>query len=381
MAWTTPKKLAEILGIGPEQVRRRAVKGIIRRKHDGTRYLYEMPESTGPVIEDEEEHEEPEEKKNHSCYIPSRDLYLVTKENRRRPQIVDGWLGRAILDVEKRKLEAVSDIHLTKPPRLPKLKLKGREGGFSAVIGLTDFHFGKLADEATGGNWNMKEARAMLMDKTEHAINTVLRFGQPDEFILPVGSDYFNADTDQGTTTRGTSVDNAATFQAMFKNGVQLFIDVVESLRAVANVVLIYMPGNHDRTASLALHEVLRAAYKDAQDVTLSESLDERQYVKIGSTLAAFHHGDKVRMNKIGALMASEAAEQWGQTEHRIAFSGHLHHEKTIETESGVICVQMPSLSDHDRYHQRAGFTTSRRSLAAYIICKNKGLIGQLNII
>jgi len=376
--WLTRDEAARVLGVGPEAVRRRALKGVYTRKWCGTarRHLYNIGAApTAP------EPERRAQQQSIACYIPARDIYLVTKDGRRRPQIVDGWLGRAILDVERDTIASIDNIKIEKPVRLPRLKVKGKEGGFSVVVGLTDFHFGKLGDAASNADWNMDKARAVLMSTCEQAINTALRFGQPEEFILPVGSDFLNADTDQGTTTQGTGVDNAGTWQVMFTRGVQLFSDVCECLRAVAPVRLLYMPGNHDRTSSLALMQVMRATYNGADDVTLSEGLTERQYVEIGSTLAAFHHGDKIKMQKIGQIMSVEASEAWGRAEHKVAFSGHLHHERVIETDSGVICVQMPSLSDHDRYHHRGGYVSSRRSLGLYIIDHVDGLVGQLNAV
>lgn len=377
-SWLPAGEAAAALGITRENLRRKAVAGKRRRKQIGGTpnflYFVEKPSSV-PNIDKEEKTE------GIACYMPARDYYMVSKDGRRRPQIIEGWIGRKILEIENKKFEGMESIDIKKPPRLPRLNIKAKDGGFSVCVGLTDFHFGKFGGAESGDHYNREIARERLMSKCEELINLVLRFGQPDQWVIPVGSDFFNFDDDAGNTTKGTGVDSDSTFQTMFTEGVQLFTDFVEALRCIcSNVSLVFMPGNHDRTSSLALLQIVKAIFKDSPDVRIYDEPRERQYLLIGSTLIGFTHGDGARIADMPALMSSEARELW-HAKHKIVFTGHLHHERVLETKSGVMCYQMPSLAGHDRYHYRGGWTTSRKSIAVYLIDPNAGVIGQLNAV
>ncbi len=375
--WLPLKEAAEKLGIQRNTLKKQGVRGKVERKkvEGQNKYLYLVKKPTSvPSVE-----------KNHSegiaCYLPDRDYYMVSKDGRRRPQIIEGWIGRKILEIEDKKFASIKEIRIKKPVRMPRLKIKSKKGGFSVCVGLTDFHFGKFGGPESNDEYNREIARERLLRKCEEIINLVLRFGQPDSWIIPIGSDFFHYDTDGTTTTRGTPQDSDGTYQSMFREGVQLFTDFVESLRCVcSNVTLVFMPGNHDRTSSLALLEIMKAIFRESPDVMILDEPRERQYTTVGNTLIGFTHGDGARVSDLPAIMSHEAREMWA-AKNKIIFTGHLHHERVLETKSGVICYQMPSLAGHDRYHYRGGYTTSRKSIAVYLIDAEEGCIGQLNAI
>ena len=159
--------------------------------------------------------------------------------------------------------------------------------------------------------------------------------------------------------------------------GCELAREHIDLLRQVAPVRVTFMAGNHDRHSAVALMMYLSAYYKDTDDITVISSPKTRQYLTYGSTLLGFTHGDKVRADKLGPIMSSEAREDWGLNPHHVWFHGHLHHQTLVERD-GCTIIQLPSLAGHDRYHYRGGYTINNPGLAAHIIDKEHGLVGSL---
>ena len=260
---------------------------------------------------------------------------------------------------------------------VPRLILPKSVSPYALVVCPTDFHWGKhgWADEG-GQTYNFEEARLRLMQKTQSLISRLP--ASPEKVFVGAGSDWFHVDNDAGTTTRGTPQDMCASPAEILISGCKLAREHIDLLRQVAPVEIVMMAGNHDRHSTLALMMYLSAAYENAPDVKITITARNRRYIIYGDTLLGFTHGDGMnKKTSLAALMAVEAREQWGLTSHKVWFHGHLHHQRLTEND-GCLVVQMPSLAGHDRWHSRAGYTTSTAGLAAYFIDSNEGYIGSL---
>ena len=385
MGWHRAGEAARLLGVSsPEALRKRGRRGTTERKWDGIRgcYLYYVEDGSRESVLDDIEllYKEEEEEKavDIGHYDAQRDVYVI-KTQKRRPRIIEGWIYRHIRKIEGDKMQ-IETIKVEPPPRLPKLRLKAEQDPFAVVCTPTDFHYGKYGwSVETNTGYSREEARTLLMQRTDDLLSLIAKYGQPERIYVGVGSDWFHIDTPQATTTKGTPQDTDGTFAQIFSEGCQLFIDFVEMLRTFGpQINLIFMPGNHDRTASLGLMTLLKHMYKEAEDVVCSAPLTDRQYMTYGSSLICITHGDGCRATDLPGIMAYEAAADWGEAEHRMVFSGHLHHQQ-VKEHKGVMLYQMPSLSGTDRWHHRKGFVGSKRVLSAYIIDRDKGCIGQLN--
>lgn len=261
--------------------------------------------------------------------------------------------------------------------QVPKLKLPVAPSSYALVVCPTDFHWGKGGwEDEVGETYNFEEARKRLMEKTESLVSRLP--SAPDKIYLGAGSDWFHVDNDQGTTTRGTPQDMCGSPAEILITGCKLAREHIDLMRQIAPVEIVMMAGNHDRHSTIGLMMYLSAAYEHCDDVTVTISSFNRRYLTYGKTLLGFTHGDSTkRTNGLAGLMAVEAKKQWGQTDHRVWFHGHLHHQRLTEKD-GCLVVQMPSLAGHDRYHARAGYTTSTAGLAAYLIDHKEGYIGSL---
>jgi len=387
MAWYKAADASRILGISsPEALRKRGRRGTVKRKWDSLQnaYLYFVEDNSRESVLDDIEalHKDDERNEAHKAdigyYDAPRDVYVI-KTDKRRPRIIEGWIYRHIRTIEGERLP-VQDIKIEPPPRLPRLKLKKDQDPFAVCCTPTDFHYGKYGwSVETNTGYSRDEARTLLMQRTDDLLGIVSRYGQPEVMYVGVGSDWFHIDTDHNTTTKGTAQDSDGTYAQIFSEGCQLFIDFVEMLRSFCpSINLVFMPGNHDRTSSLGLMTLLSHMYKDTEGVSTTTKVTERQYMTYGNSLICITHGDGCRSADLPGIMAYEAAQEWGEAEHRMVFSGHLHHQQ-VKEHKGVMLYQMGSLSGTDRWHHRKGFVGGRRVLSAYIIDRERGCVGQLD--
>lgn len=277
--------------------------------------------------------------------------------------------------------EFLSLLSETKAAVPPKLDLKPAKRPYAAVVGLSDFHWGKYSD--AGENWEQFDreiAAKRLFACTDDVLSRMAQFGTPEKLYVPVGSDFFQMDTQQGTTTRGTVQDMDGTPAEILVSGCEFMVSWVNRLRQICPVELVLMSGNHDRHSGLALLLYLDAYYRTSIDVTVNRVRTPRVYTRYGENLIGFVHGDKVGKTKdLAGLMAREAKEDWSAS-HRTIYTGHLHYEKTeTDTSYGVTRRQLPSLSGPDRWHAASGYVGAPKSLPLYLHDKEKGLVAVIH--
>ena len=275
-------------------------------------------------------------------------------------------IGQSLLNTEKRK------------KKVKRLKFRNPEFDYCAVIGLSDFHWGKYSDAATNGEaYDRSIARKRLFDATGDLLGKLQLFGRPEYILVPVGSDFFHVDTYQHTTTKGTPGDVDGSYMELVQSGFQLVENWIDSLRKIAPVKIVMMAGNHDRSTGFSLLLYLEALYRHCKDVDVCLDRQPRVYHRYGKNLIGFVHGDAVKKTKdLAGLMANEAPG-WSECPQRTVYTGHLHNEVT-ETEFGVVRRQLPSLSGPDRWHKLHGHTMAPKSLPGYVHHKEHGVVGIL---
>lgn len=270
---------------------------------------------------------------------------------------------------------ATSDIETTS---VPQLDLAPAKNPYAAVVGLTDFHWGKYSDPKENFEpFDRQIAEHRLFTATEDVFRQVALLGRPEKLYVPLGSDFLHIDTDRGTTTQGTMQDMDGTPAEILESAFHLLESWINSLRQIAPVELVLMSGNHDRMAGVSLLMMMYALFKNAPDVTVHLDRTPRVYKAYGENLIGFIHGDGVKKTQdMAGLMAREAAEFWSGCPHKTIYTGHFHHEKTdTDTSYGVVRRQIPSLAGTDRWHALNGYVGAPKNLPVYIHDAKKGLV------
>lgn len=256
-------------------------------------------------------------------------------------------------------------------PILPNMDYEPKKEGHLLEIAIPDLHLGKYAKASeTGEDYNIEIACELFRKALNDLVAQAAKSYPIERIIFPIGNDFLTADTSSNTTTRGTAQDVSGNFENHFRTGIRLLREAVETMRSVAPIEVIIVPGNHDTHAVLAIGELLDAIYENCGEITVhNDHTQPRKYISYGDILLGFAHGHNEKANSLPMLMAVEAADAWGRSRHREIHVGHLHHTRdthymaTNELD-GVLIRVIPSLSASDRWHAAKGYRSQRAALA-----------------
>jgi hypothetical protein len=285
---------------------------------------------------------------------------------------------QAAVDISRIRDAAVEAMREHSPASVRRYRATPREG-LAFEINIPDLHLGKLAHaEETGENYDGKIAvnayRHVLAELLTHAQNMNV-----ERIIFPVGNDLLHVDSAANETTGGTRQDVDTRWYRSVKRAIQLMVEAVDAMLQIAPVDLVIVPGNHARMQEQMLGEILVAWYRNEDRLTIHDSPAPRKYIRHGSTLLGFTHGDGVKAKDLPLIMAAEAPQEWAKTRFRSWSTGHLHQRKSerpghsVLEEKGVEVRISPSLSGSDYWHTSKGFIKNLRAAEAYVHCKDNG--------
>lgn len=275
-------------------------------------------------------------------------------------------IDEAMLDMRKASL------------KIKPIKYKKSKDGLLMEFDFPDVHFGKLAwHEETGNDYDVKIADKMVMT----AMSRLLSYssGHSIESILfPVGNDFFHSDTPQGTTFKGTVLDEDTRWAKTFRLGRQLLVRMIDQLYQVAPVKILIIPGNHDRTRSFYVGDSIESYYNNNKNVTVDNLARINKYHIYGNTLIGFNHGE-VKMEKLSNIMPYEVPHLWAKSKYREWHLGHLHttkrYQMNVGEDVGIVYRTIRSLSGADSWHYDNGYIGNRRAAEAYLFHPEQGNI------
>ena len=247
------------------------------------------------------------------------------------------------------------------PKYNPKTKPKTKKfaDDLLPTIAIGDAHFGMRADarETKGRDYDTKIASADMLD----AINYLVELSAPCEHSLLINvGDFIHANGSSGTTFAGTKLDVDTRIEVVLETAAQTFIFAIDKMLSKhKNVTVIMARGNHDSDTAIALALILKFYYTQEKRVTILDPHGFFHTLQFGKNLIAVHHGDKVKAEKLGAILPKMLPEQWSSTVYRKWIVGHIHHQNSIETSNGCFVEAMGTLSPPDSWHAGAGYGAS----------------------
>ena len=247
------------------------------------------------------------------------------------------------------------------PKYNPKTKPKTKKfaDDLLPTIAIGDAHFGMRADarETKGRDYDTKIASADMLD----AINYLVELSAPCEHSLLINvGDFIHANGSSGTTFAGTKLDVDTRIEVVLETAAQTFIFAIDKMLSKhKNVTVIMARGNHDSDTAIALALILKFYYTKEKRVTILDPHGFFHTLQFGKNLIAVHHGDKVKAEKLGAILPKMLPEQWSSTVYRKWIVGHIHHQNSIETSNGCFVEAMGTLSPPDSWHAGAGYGAS----------------------
>lgn len=291
------------------------------------------------------------------------------------------WLVSALITrlpmEQKVQTSFMQELSTYKLPVFPKLDPANINSDSSekvcGVISLQDLHFGKV------GNEDMHK----IMEKAVlYLVGKAFRNYNMEKIIFIIGPDTLNMDTFDGTTTKGTLVENS---EVATKAYVKAFNAVCSAITTLKNycehLEVVFVPGNHDRLSSFHMIHAAAQVFRQQFDITFNVEYSERKVITYGKCMIAVEHGDASSKNN-PLVYAVEFPTEWGNTTHRILYTGHYHGRKTKEViteneEQGFVTRIIPALTSSDYYHYHNKWTGNQRSAIMHIHEANKGLISE----
>jgi len=278
-------------------------------------------------------------------------------------QMGDHWRVSALVSQIKNPEEKLfEDLLKNWSPKKYKIsntpyKSKFTDDPHCAVISLQDIHFGKEGNDTIDKDFEDTVKNLVSRANAIHHIETM---------YFVVGGDLINMDTFQGTTTSGTPLDNCMSATEAYVQAFDAMHWAVTYIKAHCdNLVVVYVPGNHDRLSSFHLAHALSRSI-ECDKITWDVKYEERKVHVWHNNFNAFEHGDKRSKNN-PLIYASEYPKAWGETTNRTLFKGHIHTDRKVEymtsnETAGFIEKTLPSLGKTDYYHYSNKYVGNRRS-------------------
>jgi len=278
-------------------------------------------------------------------------------------QMGDHWRVSALVTQlkgqEENLFKNLLDTWKPKKYKLPKFNLRGidKSDPVCGVISLQDIHFGKEGNDTIDKDFEDTILYLMSKSAPVHYI---------ERMYFVVGGDLINMDTFEGTTTSGTGLDNCMTATDAYVQAFDAMHWAISYIKAFCKeLVVVYVPGNHDRLSSFHLVHALSKSI-ESDEITWDIKYEERKVHVWHNNFNAFEHGDKRSKNN-PLIFATEYPREWGATTNRTLFKGHIHTDRKVEymtsnETAGFIEKTLPSLGRTDYYHYSNKYVGNRRS-------------------
>lgn len=293
-----------------------------------------------------------------AVWLKSKEASILWRrpKEERDPQAFLDAIRKGLADLPR--AESVSDP-LTGPADL------------MAVFPVADLHIGLLTDmEEVGAKWDTKialrtfeDAFARIVDRTPAAGVAVL---------AQLGDLTHNDDQRNVTPQSGHQLDVDSRYYLILRRAVAAMKSAIEALRVkYPRVVYRGMRGNHDLTAHHAVTLALAEHYRDTAGVQVVQSANEFHVQEFGRNMVLLHHGDRAKPDRLVQFAAAQWPEIWGRTRHRLALSGHVHHETRKEV-GGMTFEAVGTIVPRD-FHAYSHAYSARRSLISITLDREQG--------
>lgn len=247
---------------------------------------------------------------------------------------------------------------------LPKAPAK-TDKDTATVYVVGDQHLGLYAwAEETGEDYDLAIGAKLLMDTMTRL---VARAPASETGVVLNLGDFFHSDSNENRTRRsGVALDVDTRYAKVLRTGVDLLIHCVQlALQKHKKVVVRNLPGNHDPYAALALSVAMASFFKNSKRVEVDTNASAFWKWRFGKVLLVATHGDMVKPIDMPGMTAARWPQDWGETEYRYAYFGHVHHRSVGGGEkAGMIWETFQVLPPKDAWHAASGYCSGRSMVA-----------------
>lgn len=250
----------------------------------------------------------------------------------------------------------------TEIPVLPPMASRedtARSSDLLNLFVLTDAHIGMLAwHEESGENWDLKIAEDTINQAFDHLIA-----------CSPVAKTAFFCQLGDGLHTDGlvpvtpankNVLDSDGRYQKIVRTAIRVFRrNILRLMGTHDRVVFLSAMGNHDPAGSVWLQEMFSAQWEDNPQVEVIVSPKPFYAYQHGKAMLGFHHGDKVKVDRLPEVFVGEFRQMYGATDQTFLHCGDKHHKFVKEFNSAIV-EQHTTLAARDAYASSHGYKSMR---------------------
>lgn len=227
------------------------------------------------------------------------------------------------------------------------------------VYVVPDLHLGMLAHHAEcGEDFDLRIAETMV----RREVGRLMAMAPPSRHavILFLGDFFHQNDHKNATPKSGHTLDVDGRWRKVYDIGARLAVGLA---RAVADrherVEVAFLPGNHDEDAAVTLAVALDILFEGHERITVAPGKGIHWFRRFGRCLLGASHGHTMKPDRMAMMLATDRARDWGETDHRHFFFGHIHHETAKEV--GPVRVEsFSSPAAKDAYAAAGGYRSGR---------------------
>lgn len=224
---------------------------------------------------------------------------------------------------------------------------------------MGDPHVGMFSwARETGEDFDTKIAERDLVTAVDHLVE--IAPAAKTALIVNLG-DFYHGDNSANRTARsGHSLDIDTRYSKVLAVGIRIMRRIVDrALEKHEHVKVITEIGNHDDNSALMLALCLASYYEREPRVEIDTSPAKFHWHRFGANLIGVTHGDTVKAHALPGVMAVDRAKDWGETEHRVWYTGHVHHDSAKDF-PGVTVETFRTLAPKDAWHAAAGYRSAQ---------------------
>tara|TARA_R110002074_G_scaffold208324_1_gene376926 strand:+ start:765 stop:1919 length:1155 start_codon:yes stop_codon:yes gene_type:complete len=243
---------------------------------------------------------------------------------------------------------------------LPKIPTPQRANkDLLAVYPMGDPHLGMLAIASEAGeDFDLKIGARELFAAVDRLVE--IAPAAETAVILNLG-DFFHSDSMENRTRRsGNALDVDTRWSKVLETGLEIMVRCVRrALEKHKRVIVRNNIGNHDEHTSIMLSIAMRSYFRENKRVEIDTSPNPFWYFRHGKCLLGSTHGDRTKPAALPEIMAADRSQDWGATDHRFWYTGHIHHQSKHEFRACTV-ESFRTLASSDAWHHGQGYRSGR---------------------
>ena len=288
----------------------------------------------------------------------------VRWDKRNRGPMAPAEVAAEILGVLKGSIKPV------RPPARTRRQYAGARGQL-AVLPIFDLHMGMFASQPeTGHSWDSRKAVETITGAVSRLVEA-----SPEgaDCLVLFGGDLCHTDgLDAVTPKNKNPLDASQRYGDVLRATAEMCCLIVDLCLARFGKVSVRMVcGNHDITTTYGLAMALEMRYAGSKRFDIERPDNPYQYFKHGKNLVGLTHGHLANPKMLPMVMAEDAADLWGQTQHRWFVTGHRHSASLLEA-PGCVVEGFRNMPPTDAWAHSKGYR-SRQTMHAVILDSEHG--------